>query len=50
LSNKVNAFAKTCISKKQDDQQASKVLAEFDCVKHLDEWQPSHSLFAALNN
>src|ERR1700759_3688843 len=26
LPNKVNAFAKTCTSKKQDDQQASKVL------------------------
>jgi len=48
LPNKVNAFAKTCTSKKQDDQQASKVLAEFGCVKHLDEWQPPHPLFAAL--
>ena len=48
LPNKVNAFAKTCTSKKQDDQQASKVLAEFGCVKQLDEWQPPHQLFAAL--
>jgi transposase len=48
LPNKVNAFAKTCTSKKQDDQQASKVLAEFGCVKHLDEWQLPHPLFAAL--
>lgn len=48
LPNKVNAFAKTCTSKKQDDQQASKVLAEFGCVKHVDEWQPPHPLFAAL--
>lgn len=48
LPNKVNAFAKTCISKKQDDQQASKVLAEFGCVKQLDVWQPPHSLFASL--
>lgn len=48
LPNKVNAFAKTCTSKKQDDQQASKVLAEFGCVKHIDEWQPPHPLFAAL--
>ena len=48
LPNKVNAFAKTCTSKKQDDQQASKVLAEFGCVKHLDEWQPPHPLFANL--
>ena len=29
LPNKVNAFAKTCTSKKQDDHQASRVLAEF---------------------
>ena len=48
LPNKVNAFAKTCTSKKQDDQQASKVLAEFGCVKHLDEWKPPHCLFASL--
>ncbi len=48
LPNKVNAFAKTCTSKKQDDQQASKVLAEFGCVKHLQEWQPPHPLFANL--
>ena len=48
LPNKVNAFAKTCTSKKQDDQQASKVLAEFGCVKQLDEWQPPHSLFVNL--
>jgi transposase len=48
LPNKVNAFAKTCTSKKQDDQQASKVLAEFGCVKQLDEWQPPHPLFASL--
>jgi transposase len=48
LPNKVNAFAKTCISKKQDDSQASKVLAEFGCVKHLDEWQSPHPLFGAL--
>jgi len=48
LPNKVNAFAKTCISKKQDDQQASKVLAEFGCVKHIDQWQPPHPLYAAL--
>jgi transposase len=48
LPNKVNAFAKTCISKKQDDQQASKVLAEFGCVKQLDEWQPPHPLFGTL--
>jgi len=48
LPNKVNAFAKTCTSKKQDDQQASKVLAEFGCVKQLDEWQAPHPLFAAL--
>jgi transposase len=48
LPNKVNAFAKTCTSKKQDDSQASKVLAEFGCVKHLDEWQSPHPLFAAL--
>lgn len=48
LPNKVNAFAKTCTSKKQDDQQASKVLAEFGCVKQIDEWQPPHPLFAAL--
>lgn len=48
LPNKVNAFAKTCTSKKQDDSQASKVLAEFGCIKQLDEWQPPHPLFAAL--
>jgi transposase len=48
LPNKINAFAKTCTSKKQDDQQASKVLCEFGCVKHVDEWQPPHPLFAAL--
>jgi transposase len=48
LPNKVNAFAKTCTSKKQDDQQASKVLAEFGCVKQLDEWQPPHALFVNL--
>jgi transposase len=48
LPNKVNAFAKTCTSKKQDDQQASKVLAEFGCVKQLEEWQPPHPIFAAL--
>ena len=48
LPNKINAFAKTCISKKQDDQQASKVLAEFGCIKNLDEWQLPHPLFASL--
>ena len=48
LPNKINAFAKTCTSKKQDDSQASKVLCEFGCVKHVDEWQPPHPLFAAL--
>jgi transposase len=48
LPNKVNAFAKTCTSKKQDDQQASKVLAEFGCMKQLDEWQPPHPLFVNL--
>lgn len=48
LPNKVNAFAKTCLSKKQDDQQASRVLTEFGCVKHLDEWQPPHPLYTAL--
>jgi transposase len=48
LPNKVNAFAKTCPSKKQDDNQASKVLAEFGCVKQLDEWQPPHPLFVNL--
>src|SRR3954470_17597824 len=48
LPNKVNAFAKTCTSKKQDDQQASKVLAEFGSVKQLDHWQPPHPVFAGL--
>jgi transposase len=48
LPNKINAFAKTCTSKKQDDQQASKVLCEFGCVKHVDEWKPPHPLFASL--
>ncbi|MBW0177103.1 IS110 family transposase [Sediminibacterium sp.] len=48
LPNKVNAFAKTCVSKKQDDLQASKVLAEFGCVKHLTEWTPPSPLFATL--
>ncbi|HRH49486.1 MAG TPA: IS110 family transposase [Panacibacter sp.] len=48
LPNKVNAFAKTCSSKKQDDYQASKVLAEFGCVKQLDLWQPPHQLYANL--
>jgi len=48
LPNKVNAFAKTCSSKKQDDCQASKVLAEFGCVKQLDLWQPPHQLYANL--
>jgi transposase len=48
LPNKINAFAKTCISKKQDDRQASRVLAEFGCVKKLDEWQPPHPLLASL--
>jgi transposase len=48
LPNKVNAFAKTCTSKKQDDKQASRVLAEFGCIKYLDEWQPPHSLFLSL--
>src|SRR3954447_12397524 len=47
LPNEVNAFAKTCTSKKQDDQQASGVLAEFGCVKHVEEWQLPHPLFAA---
>jgi transposase len=48
LPNKVSAFAKTCTSKKQDDQQASRVLAGFGCVKHLDPWHPPHPVFAAL--
>jgi len=48
LPNKVSAFAKTCVSKKQDDLQASKVLAEFGCVKHLTEWNPPSPLFATL--
>jgi transposase len=48
LPNKVNAFAKTCTSKKQDDQQASRVIAEFGCVKHVDEWQQPHPVFASL--
>lgn len=48
LPNKVNAFAKTCVSKKQDDLQASKVLAEFGCVKQLNEWNPPSPLFATL--
>ena len=48
LPNKVNAFAKTCSSKKQDDCQASKVLAEFGCVKQLDEWQLPHPVYAGL--
>jgi transposase len=48
LPNKVNAFAKTCSSKKQDDCQASKVLGEFGCVKQLDLWQPPHPLYVNL--
>lgn len=48
LPNKVNAFAKTCSSKKKDDCQASKVLAEFGCVKQLDEWQPPHPVYVSL--
>jgi transposase len=48
LPNKVNAFAKTCVSKKQDDLQASRVLAEFGCVKQLNEWNPPDPLFASL--
>ncbi len=48
LPNKVSALAKTCTSKKQDDTQASRVLAEFGCVKQLDHWQPPDRLFAAL--
>jgi len=48
LPNKVNAFAKTCSSKKQDDCQASKVLAEFGCLKQLDAWQPPHVLYVSL--
>jgi transposase len=48
LPNKVSAFAKTCTSKKLDDTQASRVLAEFGCVKQLDHWQPPHRIFAAL--
>lgn len=48
LPNKVNAFAKTCVSKKQDDLQASKVLAEFGCVKQLIEWTPPNPLFVTL--
>jgi transposase len=48
LPNKVNSFAKTCISKKQDDLQASKVLAEFGCVKQLSEWDPPSTMFATL--
>src|SRR3954449_6980293 len=47
LPNKVSAFAKTCTSKKQDDTQASRVLAAFGCVKHLDPWQPPDRMFAA---
>ena len=48
LPNKINAFAKTCASKKQDDRQASRVLAEFGCVKKVDEWQPPHPVLASL--
>ena len=39
---------KRALSKKQDDQQASRVLTEFGCVKHLDEWQPPHPLYTVL--
>ena len=48
LPNKVNAYAKTCVCKQQDDQQASKVLAEFGCVKKLNIWQPPHPVYAQL--
>ena len=48
LPNKISAFAKTCTSKNQDDWQSSKVLAEFGCVKQLDEWQVPHPLYASL--
>lgn len=48
LPNKVHAFGKTSSSKRQDDLQASQVLAEFGCVKQLQEWEPPHPLFAKL--
>jgi transposase len=48
LPNRINAFAKTCVCKQQDDQQASKVLAEFGCVKKLDVWEPPHPVYSQL--
>lgn len=48
LPNKIHAFAKTCVSKKQDDLQASRVIAEFGCIKKLDEWEPPHPIYSTL--
>lgn len=48
LPNKVSAYAKTCTSKKQDDLQASRVLAEFACIKQLEHWEPPHPLYVKL--
>lgn len=48
LPNKIAAFAKTCKSKRQDDEQASKVLAEFGCVKKVDFWVPSDRFYSLL--
>jgi len=48
LPNKINAYGKTCSSKQQDDYQASKVIAEFGCVKKLEIWQPPSPVYRSL--
>jgi len=48
LPNKINAYAKSCTNKQQDDYQASRVIGEFGCVKKLDLWTPPATIYNSL--
>lgn len=48
LPNKINAYAKSCTGKLQDDFQASRVIGEFGCVKKLDFWAPPAKIYDSL--
>lgn len=48
MPNKINAYAKSCNSKLQDDFQASRVIGEFGCVKKLDLWTPPAKVYNTL--
>lgn len=48
LPNKISSYAKTFASKQQDDYQASKVIAEFGCLKKLEVWEPPSPIYLIL--